>query len=31
MELDIQMLEINPLLTKIKDIKARTDVLRGYL
>jgi len=25
------MLEINPLLTKIKDINARTDVLRGYL
>ncbi|MAT92275.1 MAG: peptide chain release factor 2 [Halioglobus sp.] len=25
------MLEINPLLTQLKDIEARTDVLRGYL
>jgi len=25
------MLEINPLLTALKDIEARTDVLRGYL
>ncbi|KAA1194413.1 peptide chain release factor 2 [Pseudohalioglobus sediminis] len=25
------MLEINPLLQKLKDIEARTDVLRGYL
>jgi len=25
------MLEINPLLTQLKDIDARTDVLRGYL
>jgi len=25
------MLEINPLLTQLKDIAARTDVLRGYL
>jgi hypothetical protein len=30
-ELARQMLEINPLLTKLKDIEARTDVLRGYL
>lgn len=25
------MLEINPLVQKLKDIEARTDVLRGYL
>jgi len=25
------MLEINPLLTTLKDIEARTGVLRGYL
>jgi len=25
------MLEINPLLNQLKDIAARTDVLRGYL
>jgi len=25
------MLEINPLLTQLKDIEARTGVLRGYL
>jgi len=25
------MLEINPLLTELKDIEARTAVLRGYL
>jgi len=25
------MLEINPLIQKLKDIEARTDVLRGYL
>jgi len=25
------MLEINPLLNQLKDIEARTDVLRGYL
>jgi len=25
------MLEINPLLQTLKDIEARTDVLRGYL
>jgi len=25
------MLEINPLLTTLKDIEARTAVLRGYL
>lgn len=25
------MLEINPLVTQLKDIEARTDVLRGYL
>jgi len=25
------MLEINPLLTQLKDIAARTDALRGYL
>jgi len=25
------MLEINPLLTALKAIEARTDVLRGYL
>jgi len=25
------MLEINPLLQALKDIEARTDVLRGYL
>jgi hypothetical protein len=27
----IAMAEINPLLTALKDIEARTDVLRGYL
>jgi len=25
------MLEINPLVQTLKDIEARTDVLRGYL
>ena len=25
------MLEINPLVQSLKDIEARTDVLRGYL
>jgi len=25
------MLEINPLIQTLKDIEARTDVLRGYL
>jgi len=25
------MLEINPLIQALKDIEARTDVLRGYL
>ena len=28
---DRSMLEINPLLQSLKDIEARTDVLRGYL
>jgi hypothetical protein len=27
----LPMLEINPLLLTLKDIEARTDVLRGYL
>jgi hypothetical protein len=27
----IEMLEINPLIQKLKDIEARADVLRGYL
>jgi hypothetical protein len=26
-----EMLEINPLIQKLKDIEARADVLRGYL
>ena len=30
-ELVERMLEINPLLNTLKDIEARTDVLRGYL
>jgi len=25
------MLEINPILLRLKDMEARTDVLRGYL
>jgi len=25
------MLEINPILQRLKDMEARTDVLRGYL
>jgi len=25
------MLEINPLVSRLKDMQARTDVLRGYL
>jgi len=25
------MLEINPLVNRLKDMQARTDVLRGYL
>jgi hypothetical protein len=25
------MLEVNPLIQSLKDIRARTDVLRGYL
>lgn len=28
---DNPMLEINPLVQSLKDIEARTDVLRGYL
>jgi len=27
----LPMLEINPLIQTLKDIEARTDVLRGYL
>ena len=30
-ELANPMLEINPLVQLLKDIEARTDVLRGYL
>ncbi|SEK66423.1 hypothetical protein SAMN05216262_10263 [Colwellia chukchiensis] len=27
----ISMLEVNPVLNKIKEIRERTDLLRGYL
>jgi hypothetical protein len=28
---EVKMLEVNPILNKIKELRERTDVLRGYL